>query len=152
MNLNTMRPNPRLTKFATKVNVFRKLFSLSYNKTNSVLFFFLNKLKEELNSYDWFVLQPIQHSRKQIQMSNRYTHKFYFYFGSFDIWLGNSRIWLQILPHTMEFFALFLSNILPYLVLNLSERYPMVGVANPSVICPTKNMVVADGVFTTLFK
>lgn len=46
----------------------------------------------------------------------------------------------------------FVINHVPNRVWNLSERYPIAGVAIPSTTCPTTIMVAAAGVLTTLLR
>lgn len=77
----------------------------------------------------------------------------YYHFGMFGI-LGCNKIRPKLdRLHTMEFFDLSLFVILlPYLVLVRSEKYPTMGVAIPSAICPANNAEGAAGVFTTRCK
>ena len=70
----------------------------------------------------------------------------------FDRW-GHSILKQELIRiYTKVFFDLFLNKILPYRVFILSDKYPTIGVATPSVICPAKIAAEAASVFTICCK
>lgn len=109
-------------------------------------------LEMVLNSYAISVDLPILRWIKLGISCNIGISVFYYLTDMFDR-LAHSKLLLELNPlYTRVYAVLFLYLILPYFVLDLSDKYPTIGVATPSAIWPANNADAAAGVYTTRFK